>query len=506
MGREPPSIPEPGSELERFFDLSLDLLVIAGMDGYMKRVNPAYVRTLGYPVEELLARPMLAVVHPDDVASVGEVLGGLVEGKDVIGFENRVICADGSVRWLQWNTTAVPEQGIVYGVGRDVTDRRRTDAERRVLADEQAALRRVATLVARGASPAEVFRAVAAEVGVLFGSDVSAIVRFEDDGTATVLGDVGGPHDPGERVTLDPGYVVHTVRETRPLRAVRHGRSVGRGDGSLVRSLGIRSAVASPIVVEGELWGAITAASLRGPLAPSAERRLHGLHGARRDRGREHAGAREGHRARRGAGGAAAGRDAGRGRGAPGGDLRRDRGRDRAAVRHRGDSAGALPRRPQCGHGRERGQSLASFRSASASQPSPVPGRPSRVCSRPANRCGSTPTRAGDGPVAATLRRMGIRSGVCAPIYVEGRLWGSINTGSPQEEPLPPDAESRLAQFTDLLATAIANTESRAEVERLAEEQAALRRVATLVAENPESEELFSAVAREVAVCWMSAA
>lgn len=93
----------------------------------------------------------------------------------------------------------------------------------------------------------------------------------------------------------------------------------------------------------------------------------------------------------------------------------------------------------------------------------------------------------GDGPVAATLRGMGVRSGVCAPIYVEGRLWGSINTGSPRDE-LAPDAESRLAQFTDLLATAIANTESRSQVERLAQEQAALRRVATLVAEDPESE------------------
>ena len=108
------------------------------------------------------------------------------------------------------------------------------------------------------------------------------------------------------------------------------------------------------------------------------------------------------------------------------------------------------------------------------------------------------PYTPGDGPVAATLRRMGIRSGVCAPIYVEGRLWGSINTGS-QQEALARDAESRLAQFTDLLETAIANTEARAEVQRLAQEQAALRRVATLVAEHPQSEELISAVAREVA-------
>jgi GAF domain-containing protein len=73
-----------------------------------------------------------------------------------------------------------------------------------LLADEQAALRRVAELVAGGIKPEEVFRAVSAEVGVLFGSDVSAIVRFENDGMATVLGDLGGPHVAGKRVSLDP--------------------------------------------------------------------------------------------------------------------------------------------------------------------------------------------------------------------------------------------------------------------------------------------------------------
>ena len=288
VGGRPPSVPQSGSELERFFDLALDLLVIAGLDGYLKRANPAYERTIGYPMEELLARPMLAVVHPDDVESVGTVLAGLLDGEDVIAFENRVICADGSVRWLQWNARAMPERGIVYGVGRDVTERRRADAEfenakrmieasrdeLRVLADEQAALRRVAMLVARGVPPAQVFPAVAAEVSGLFGSDVSAIVRFEDDGTVTVLGDVGGPHEAGARVTLDRGYVVHAVRETSRSARFDTDDPPAAGVGTLVRSLGVRSAVASPIVVEGELWGAITVASVDGPLSPTAERRL----------------------------------------------------------------------------------------------------------------------------------------------------------------------------------------------------------------------------------------
>jgi GAF domain-containing protein len=102
------------------------------------------------------------------------------------------------------------------------------------------------------------------------------------------------------------------------------------------------------------------------------------------------------------------------------------------------------------------------------------------------------------GPIAESVRAAGIRSVVGAPVLVEGQLWGAITTGMTREEPLPPDTESRLGEFTALMATAISNAEARAEVERLAEEQAALRRVATLVAQDVPSSDLFAAVAQEV--------
>jgi PAS domain S-box-containing protein len=126
-------VPQSGSELEQFFDLALDLMVIVGVDGYVRRVNSAYERTLGYPLRELLSRPALAFVHPEDLPWVGDKLGELGRGDsdDVIGFEHRVICGDGLVRWLEWNSRAMPERGVVFGVGRDVTDRRRADAELR---------------------------------------------------------------------------------------------------------------------------------------------------------------------------------------------------------------------------------------------------------------------------------------------------------------------------------------------------------------------------------------
>ena len=102
------------------------------------------------------------------------------------------------------------------------------------------------------------------------------------------------------------------------------------------------------------------------------------------------------------------------------------------------------------------------------------------------------------GALAAGIREAGVRSAVGTPIIVEGRLWGLIAAGSRLGQPLPPDTEARLATFTELVATAIANTESRAALARLAEEQAALRRVATLVAEATAPQVVFAAVAEEV--------
>jgi len=102
------------------------------------------------------------------------------------------------------------------------------------------------------------------------------------------------------------------------------------------------------------------------------------------------------------------------------------------------------------------------------------------------------------GTLGAGIREAGLRSAVGTPVIVEGRLWGLIPVASHREQPLPADTEARLASFTELVATAIANTDSRAELARLAEEQAALRRVAVLVAQATPPEQVFAAVAGEV--------
>jgi GAF domain-containing protein len=107
--------------------------------------------------------------------------------------------------------------------------------------------------------------------------------------------------------------------------------------------------------------------------------------------------------------------------------------------------------------------------------------------------------RNGSGPIGDQARRLNTRSVVGGPIVVAGRLWGAMVAAALEGDPLPPESEPRLEQFTELVGTAIANTEARVEVARLADEQAALRRVATLVAEEAPVADLFAKVAEEVA-------
>ena len=112
--------------------------------------QPGRREILGYTEEELLARPYVDLVHPADRDSTAAEADAIARGKPTVSFENRYVRKDGSVRVLDWTTTPDVENRLMYAVARDVTERRNAEAEVERLADEQAALRRVATLVARG--------------------------------------------------------------------------------------------------------------------------------------------------------------------------------------------------------------------------------------------------------------------------------------------------------------------------------------------------------------------
>src|SRR3954471_8597779 len=110
--------PAPHYELGQFFDLSTDLLCIAGLDGYFKRLNPSFERVLGYSREELMSRPFLEFMHADDVERARDAFIHLATGEGVIEFECRLVCVDGSLRRLEWNTRTSPHEGVVYGIAR----------------------------------------------------------------------------------------------------------------------------------------------------------------------------------------------------------------------------------------------------------------------------------------------------------------------------------------------------------------------------------------------------
>jgi signal transduction histidine kinase len=157
------------------------------------------------------------------------------------------------------------------------TRSRREAQESSRLGREQAALRRVATLVARGAPPTEVFTAVADELGPLLGADTTGITRCEADGTVTIVARRGWETEElavGRRVTLEPsGAVWSVLRSGRSARVDDYGAVPGHF-ADMVRTEGIRASVACPIVVQGGLWGAMVVGSRRGPLPAVTEQRM----------------------------------------------------------------------------------------------------------------------------------------------------------------------------------------------------------------------------------------
>jgi PAS domain S-box-containing protein len=230
-------------DADRTFEMSLDLLCVVGYDGYFKRVNPAFERLIGYPMATLLSRPTEDFVHPEDRGKRNAAHGSLELGEEVVRFDLRQLCSDGSICRVEWSARPVPEEQLIYAVGRDVTEARRA-------AGEQAALRRVATLVARGVSRTTIFEAVAHEVGRLFETTSADVLRYEADGTLTVLGAA-----PDRAPTDEHGTVAARVARTR--------RATRRND-----------CVAAPIIVEDRLWGVIAVSAGVEPLPSDAEARL----------------------------------------------------------------------------------------------------------------------------------------------------------------------------------------------------------------------------------------
>ncbi|HEV7640473.1 MAG TPA: GAF domain-containing protein [Gaiellaceae bacterium] len=369
-----------------------------------------------------------------------------------------------------------------------------------VLADELEALRRVATLVARQSSAEEVFATVAEEVGKLLQLDTAQMYRYES-GTLTVVAawGVDGPAIPvGTELVLDGDSVaIRALRTRRPSRIDDYSLPKG-ATADYVRSLGMRSAIGTPIIVEGQIWGLLTAASLHtDPLAPEAELRIEkfaeliatAISNAEAKRTLERMASEQ----------AVLGRVATLvAEAAPSNEIfsavaeeiirlfdvptvglfRYGPGRTATVVGGAGDMAAYVGR-------------------AISVSPHDLGVLASVLRTGHAGRVDDYTGLEGGGPDFA--REVGIGSGMGTPLIVDGRIWGCVMLGLPRGvPPLPLDTADRLTAFSDLVATAIANAEARIEIARLADEQAALRRVATLVARGVPPSEVFAAVAEEL--------
>ena len=370
------------------------------------------------------------------------------------------------------------------------------------LAEEQAALRRVATLVAEGASPSSVLDAVSAEMEALLEADQVALNRFEVGDEIVVLAHRGldvARTPVGSRVSIEGESATARVRQTgRPARMEGY-ESAGGALAELARATGLRSSVSAPISVEGKPWGVITASWKKEESPPPDTEERMVKFTALVATAIANAESRE-------AISQLAGEQAALRRVAtliaqavPPSEL------FDAVIEEVGtllgtDLGGMI-------HYEADDMVTAVATWAADGEHPPVEGRWSLEGDRLATTIARTrsPAREDDweaveGPIAEFVRTvLGIRSSVGCPIIVEGQVWGAVFVHSKQAQtPLPPDTEQRLTNFAELVATAISNAQARAEVGRLAEEQAALRRVATLVAEERPSSEVFAAVAEEV--------
>jgi len=130
---------------ERLFNLSLDMLCVAGLDGYFRIINAAFETTLGHSREVFLETPFIEFVHPDDVSSTLESVAQLSTGAPVTYFENRYRCKDGSYKWLAWTSMPMIDEGLLYAVARDITDKKRSEAERQYHQQEMAHVARLST-------------------------------------------------------------------------------------------------------------------------------------------------------------------------------------------------------------------------------------------------------------------------------------------------------------------------------------------------------------------------
>jgi PAS domain S-box-containing protein len=267
-------------------DAASDCIVTMDARGYVVEVNPATERMFGYTAEEMVGRELAELIVPPELREAHRrgVERYVATGEStMVGHpvELPAMRADGSQFPVEIAITRPQLSGppLFTGFLRDVTERKRDEAALRKLADEQAALRRVATVVARADDPERVFAVVTEEIGRLLGANTSNMVRFEADGSGIVTGEWSRGDvravPVGTHVALDGPTVVARIRHSGRPERVDSYDDVPGSTAELLRDLGFRSSVGAPVELAGRLWGAMTVSTVEDtPFPEGAEQRL----------------------------------------------------------------------------------------------------------------------------------------------------------------------------------------------------------------------------------------
>jgi PAS domain S-box-containing protein len=507
-----------GEHLSAYLEAAVDSVIVADASGRIVEFNPAAERTFGYSRKEALGRTMAELIVPPSLRERHiAAFARFVKTRDGSMLGRRVeltgMRADGSEFPVELALSQVEaEPVLICGALRDISATKQAESHLRELAEEQAALRRVATLVAYESSPERLVAVVVEQVARVFQVPLVRLIRYEPNAAVVVGGFSERDDEPfaiGSRWQLDTPGLLATIRHTgRAARVEDYAQAPGDGAGA-VRAAGMRSAVGSPILVGGRVWGAIVLLSPRSAsLSEDTGARLADFT-----------------------------------------DLIATalaNAESRAALSRLADEQAALRRVATMVARAPASEQLFSTVAREVVSVLDVPGvilarydadgsavtlgdafRPelagaerfvgvgARIPREPGSLAAQVfdthgPARIDDfsivpGTIADATRAAGLGSGCAGPIVVNGAVWGKLCAFAQVGEVLPAGTEDRLHDFLELVATAIASYEARAELaasearaRELADEQAALRRVATLVAEGAAPTEVFDAVIAEV--------
>jgi PAS domain S-box-containing protein len=255
---------ETQDERDKFFSESLDMLGIAGTDTFFKRLNPAFEKTLGWSIEELLSKSYLEFVHPDDLKATNPAAERIKDGLAITSFENRYRCKDGTYRWLSWKSSSA-QNGMTYFVARDVTEQKQLQNALKAAAEMQAVLTDLGQLALKSSELQIVFeRAVnlcAQTLQIEFCSITELLPGGEDMHAIAGAGWAGSACSQGEHapITLSiNSHIVWALENREPVVVENFATEERFQSSELLKSAGITSGIAVAIAGSERPFGVLS--------------------------------------------------------------------------------------------------------------------------------------------------------------------------------------------------------------------------------------------------------